>query len=288
MQTTDAVLSHRTHAFHIGLTRKNRGESNKGGRAHQLHESVVDRNCLGARAAGRKTTARTFIAGGAFTLKVFRPMRTRICICTMLLAFCHVRMNAQTLTMRLPPAHSGIHLLLAVAAKTVRNLHDTQPEFSYIRIERYFTSAANLPDAPQSAIDNVPIAEPVPPPPIGVPVTIHARFQVRHGDTYDLRDSVEIDYEDYVILADHATYNTATGGIEADGHLQVTGGPDQEDFAADHGTLNVNEQTGHFYNVIGSVGVLHQRSRRQRFHRPRCLGSRRPATAVCIRPRIHS
>ena len=31
--------------------------------------------------------------------------------------------------------------------------------------------------------------------------------------------------------------------------LQVTGGPDQEDFAADHGTLNLNLQTGHFYNV---------------------------------------
>ena len=158
----------------------------------------------------------------------------------MLLAFCHVRMNAQTLTMRLPPAHSGIHLLLAVAAKTPQNAPDTQ-----------------LPDAPRSALDNAPIAEPVPPPPIGVPVTIHARFQVRHGDTYDLRDSVEIDYEDYVILADHATYNTATGDIEGDGHLQVTGGPDQEDFAADHGTLNVNDRTGHFYDVIGSVGVLH-------------------------------
>ncbi len=31
----------------------------------------------------------------------------------------------------------------------------------------------------------------------------------------------------------------------------------QEDFAADRGTMNLNLQTGHFYNIVGSVGVLH-------------------------------
>ncbi|MGC1869565.1 MAG: LPS assembly protein LptD [Acidobacteriaceae bacterium] len=119
-------------------------------------------------------------------------------------------------------------------------------------------SEANLPEAPQPG--NIPIAEPIPAPPAGVPVTIRARHQERRGDMYDLEGGVEIDYKDYVILADHATYDTATGDVVATGHLQVTGGPDNEDFAADHGTLNLNQQTGHFYGVIGSVGVIHPAS----------------------------
>lgn len=153
----------------------------------------------------------------------------------MLLAFCHVRINAQALTMRLlPDTHGTRH-----AASSAKPADTT------------------LPDAPQPTLENVPIAVPVPAPPAGVPVTIHALQQSKHGDTYDLRGEVEIDYENYVILADHATYNSATGDIDANGHLQVTGGPDNEDFAADHGTMNLNLQTGHFYDIVGSVGVLH-------------------------------
>ena len=210
---------------------------------------------------GQKTRAKTFIAAGTFTLKVFRPMRTRVCICTMLLAFCHVRMNAQALVMRLPSGRSGIHFILFAAASMQSSTPATANQNSAATAsppapDTAPTSNANLPDAPQSATENLPIAEPIPAPPAGVPVTIHARHQERRGDTYDLEGGVEIDYEDYVILADHATYNTATGEVTAEGHLQVTGGPDHEDFAADHGTVNLNQQTGHFYDVIGSVGVI--------------------------------
>ncbi len=112
-----------------------------------------------------------------------------------------------------------------------------------------------LPNAPQAALVDLPIAEPVPSPPTGVPITIRARMQEKHGDVYELRDDVEIDYQNYVILADRITYNTVSGDVVAEGHLQVTGGPDQEDIYADHGTLNLNKQTGRFYNVIGSIGV---------------------------------
>ncbi len=229
------------------------------------HECIVDRDCMGARAAGQKTSAETFIAAGTFTLKVFRPMRTRVCICTMLLAFCHVRINAQALTMRLPPGQSGIHLILFAAAKMQSGAPTTSSQNSVASTSASSSNAASpsdatLPNAPQSAAENLPIAELIPAPPAGVPVTIHAHQQERRGDMYDLRGGVEIDYENYVILADHATYNTATGLVEAEGHLQVTGGPDSEDFAADHGTINLNQQTGHFYDVIGSVGVIHPAS----------------------------
>ena len=179
----------------------------------------------------------------------------------MLLAFCHVRTNAQALIMRFPPGQSGIHLILFDAAKMQSGTSTTPSQNSVTSASNdTFTSDANLPDSPQAATENIPIAEPIPAPPAGVPVTIRARHQERRGDVYDLRGGVEIDYEDYVILADHATYNTATGQVDADGHLQVTGGRDNEDFAADHGTVNLNLQTGHFYNVIGSVGVIHPAS----------------------------
>ncbi len=66
---------------------------------------------------------------------------------------------------------------------------------------------SNAADA-QVSLQNVPIAQLVPATPTGVPVIIHAREQ---GDLYTLRGGVEIDYQDYVILADQVTYNTATG-----------------------------------------------------------------------------
>jgi len=223
------------------------------------HKCVVGQDRVCTRAAGQKTCAETFIAAGTFTLKVFRPMRTRVCICTMLLAFCHVRMNAQALAMRHPPGQSGIHLILSAAAKKQSGAPTTSSQNS-VASAPASTSDANLPEAPQPAADNLPIAEPIPAPPAGVPVTIRARHQERRGDMYDLEGGVEIDYKDYVILADHATYDTATGDVVANGHLQVTGGPDNEDFAADHGTLNLNQQTGRFYDVIGSVGVIHPAS----------------------------
>ncbi len=164
--------------------------------------------------------------------------------------------------MRLPSGRSRIHFIPFAAAKSQSDAPTTSSQNSVATASQDVSNAAptsntNLPNAPQSATENLPIAEPIPAPPTGVPVTIHANHQEHRGEMYDLSGGVEIDYEDYVILADHATYNTATGEVTAEGHLQVTGGPDHEDFAADHGTVNLNRQTGHFYDVIGSVGVIH-------------------------------
>lgn len=166
-------------------------------------------------------------------------MRTRACICTMLLAFCHVRMKAQTLTMQFPPAHSGIHAGVAADAQT---------------------TVSALPSAPDA--QNLPVAQVVPSAPTGVPVTIHAREQEKRGDTYELRGEVEIDYKEYVVRADHITYNPDSGNIVADGHLQLDGGPDNEQITASHGVMNLDAQTGSFYDVIGSVGVEHVGSRK--------------------------
>ncbi len=181
-------------------------------------------------------------------------MRTRACICTMLLAFCHVRMKAQTLTMQLPPDHSGIRAGVA-RQPSAREL--TPPSLQ--EDDSTSTSTDRTLAAPADSVGQgaqaVPVAQPVPPAPTGVPVTIRAREQEKQGDTYDLRGEVEIDYKDYVVRADHIRYNSDTGDIVADGHLQLDGGPDNEEISASHGVVNLDAQTGNFYDVIGSVGV---------------------------------
>jgi len=171
-------------------------------------------------------------------------MRTRACICTMLLAFCHVRMKAQTLTRQFPS--DGAALPAGTAAKP------SPPPRS--------ASSLSLPSAPDA--QNLPVARPLPTPPTGVPVTIRAREQEKRGDTYELRGEVEIDYKDYVVRADRVTYNAETGEVAAEGHLQLTGGPDNERINASHGVINLDAQTGSFYNVVGSVGLEHFGSRK--------------------------
>jgi LPS-assembly protein len=58
-----------------------------------------------------------------------------------------------------------------------------------------------------------------------------------------------------VIRADNVTYNRATTELEADGHLQVTGGPNDVNINATHGDMRLNMHTARFYNVNGSQGV---------------------------------
>ncbi len=55
--------------------------------------------------------------------------------------------------------------------------------------------------------------------------------------------------------ADRATYNNATSMVEATGHLELDGGPDDEHVTADHGSIDLDNQTGHFYQVVGTIGL---------------------------------
>jgi len=79
--------------------------------------------------------------------------------------------------------------------------------------------------------------------------------QTRAGTRYTLDKDVVITYGDRVIKADHIEYDSDTGEVTATGHLEVSGGPNSELIRASHGTLNVNTQTGTFYDVSGSVGL---------------------------------
>lgn len=184
-------------------------------------------NVLNARAASQQSTGKRSLAlwpGNAFAcwlnivLASAPVMKACISLTIMLLVLCHPKLWAQTLTKQFPPATGS--------------------------------SFAQLPDAP------VPIAEPIPAAPEGVPVTILANEQTKKGNLYTLNGNVEITYKDYVLHADHITYNADTGDVTADGNLLLEGGPDDERITASHGMLNLDKQTGKLYDVNGTIGVM--------------------------------
>lgn len=119
-------------------------------------------------------------------------------------------------------------------------------------------SVASLPDDP-SQQSSLPEAHVVPGAKAGVPVRIAADEQkvesLPHGNLYTLEGNVEIDYRRYIVHADHVTYNDGTGEIDAQGHLMIDGGPDDEHFVADHGVIHVDADTGDFFDVVGTLGV---------------------------------
>jgi LPS-assembly protein len=79
--------------------------------------------------------------------------------------------------------------------------------------------------------------------------------QSKTGSLYVLDDEVVIHYREWVVRADHIEYDMDTGDLTAKGHLKVTGGPNNEIISASHGEMNLREQTGRFYDVVGSVGL---------------------------------
>jgi len=114
-------------------------------------------------------------------------------------------------------------------------------------------SPASLPDEPGAA--RYPQAEVVPPADDSTAVEMESDTQSKLGSRYVLDGDVVITYHDRIIKADHIEFDQETGELTANGHLRVSGGPNHEDIQASHGTMNLNQQTGRFYDVTGSVGV---------------------------------
>ena len=99
------------------------------------------------------------------------------------------------------------------------------------------------------------MAEPEPEPATGTPVEWEAKHQEWANDTLTLTGDVVGRYRDYVIRADKVVYNRSTTEVEADGHLQITGGPNDVLINATHGDMRLNMRTARYYNVNGSQGV---------------------------------
>lgn len=145
---------------------------------------------------------------------------------------CHLQLAAQMLTNALPPAQRSATVVNA----------GQEP-----------STSQQLPDDPGR--EAIPVATPEPIPQSGVPVHWDADEQTWKGDTGTLTGDVVGYYRDYVIRADKITYNRATSELEAEGHVAVTGGPDDLNLQSSHGDMRLNMHTARFYDVTGSSGV---------------------------------
>jgi LPS-assembly protein len=87
-------------------------------------------------------------------------------------------------------------------------------------------------------------------------VTIKALQQEKQGDVYKLDGDVEVLFQNYVIRAEHGTYNEATGEVVATGRVVFDGGPHDAHITAAHATYNVKTETGIFYVVAGTFGAV--------------------------------
>jgi LPS-assembly protein len=161
-------------------------------------------------------------------------MRPRNLVCITLLAACHLQLGAQ-------------------APQVLTNVAPASQSETGTAEVPGVSSATELPNDPSQEL--VPQAVSEPAPETGTPVEWEAQHQNWAGDTLTLTGDVVVHYRDYVIRADSATYNRATTELEADGHLQVTGGPNDVFINASHGDMRLNMHTARFYNVNGSQGV---------------------------------
>jgi LPS-assembly protein len=114
-------------------------------------------------------------------------------------------------------------------------------------------STDSLPDDPGQEI--LPVAQIEPAAATGVPVRIEAEQQDRVADVLTLTGNVVIHYKGYILRADKVVYHQSTTELEADGHLQVAGGPNDMLINADHGDMRLNMHTARFYQVSGSQGL---------------------------------
>jgi LPS-assembly protein len=145
-----------------------------------------------------------------------------------MLALCHLQSRGQALTNAAPPPAVN-------PAGT-----ETSP-------------TATLPDDPSQEI--LPVAQPEPEPASGVPVDWEAKNQNRTGDLWTLTGDVVVHYRDYTLHADKVVYHQSTTELEAEGNLQVAGGPNDVMIYASSGEMRLNMHTARFYNVHGSQGV---------------------------------
>ena len=82
-----------------------------------------------------------------------------------------------------------------------------------------------------------------------------AGYQHWVGDVLTLTGDVVGRYHGYILRADKVIYNQSTSELEAEGHLLLSGGPNDVLINASHGEMRLNMHTARFYDVNGSQGV---------------------------------
>jgi LPS-assembly protein len=136
-------------------------------------------------------------------------------------------------------------------------------------------TSSSLPNAPEPrqnlTLDPSTIPQAIELPPEHTDTAIlQSNLSSKHGNVYQLSGDVEIDYRDHILRADNITYNKETGDCELLGHIRVTGGNNDEYIQATHGSYNLQTNTGTFYDVTGSTGLVSSTddTHRQSFQSP--------------------
>jgi len=162
-------------------------------------------------------------------------MRPRNLVFITLLALCHPEVRAQALTNALPPVP---------AEQTTAAGRD-----------KAHVPSSELPDDPDQQL--LPVAKPEAEPVTGVPADWSADNQNwdKVGNTWTGTGNVEFHYRGYILRADKVVYNRATTVVDAEGNVEVTGGPNDVLIHADHGDMLLSLHTARFYQVHGSQGV---------------------------------
>ncbi len=153
-----------------------------------------------------------------------------------MLALCHPLVWGQALTNSAPSSVQNSDRTSVPAANSL----EAEP-------------SSSLPNDPGQEI--LPVAQPEPEPANGVPVEWEAQSQSRVGDTWTLTGEVVVHYRGYVLRADKVIYHQSTTRLEAEGNLQIAGGPNDVLINASHGEMQLNMHTARYFNVNASQGV---------------------------------
>ena len=86
-------------------------------------------------------------------------------------------------------------------------------------------------------------------------VNICAVKQEKDGPIFKLHVRSRISYRTFILWADEVTYDSDSGETHLDGHVVLNGGPNDEHIEASKAVYNVRNETGLFYNVVGTIGL---------------------------------
>jgi LPS-assembly protein len=118
------------------------------------------------------------------------------------------------------------------------------------------STVPNAPTPQQLDLSSIPHATPL------LPITTTQKAilesdqpQSKHGDLYSASGNVVLTYTTHVLHADSVTYDANTGDITFQGHVSLSTIDSSEYIEASHGTYNLHSDTGHFYDVHGSVSI---------------------------------
>jgi LPS-assembly protein len=172
--------------------------------------------------------------------------RSRYFWCITLFLLCHAQMQCQLLTNALPSARDD-----------AQQSSEASQEPAPAQAQEHSEAPSQLPDDPSRQLASLPVAKPEPLPETGSPVRWEALQQTHAGDVSTLTGEVVLYYKNYVIHADKIVYHHSTSALEAEGHLQLEGGPDDTVLTASHAEMNLDHHTATFYDVTGTFGVRH-------------------------------